>query len=400
MSEAYILNSTLEVSPVETDKYELRLPIWGGRVVASPYQVGVLTEFEEWSTPEAILKQYPFEKEATIQFLDACIGEGLLLPRLPSGKPGLPQRMQARSPIFASPRHRPDEPAAFTFLGIPMDLNTTGAPGARFGPTAMRQAGEGCRYGLDPHTLEPRGFLDFASGSQLLKGITLADAGDVFLATGEDPHDAYDRITSVVRSLLDVGTIPLILGGDHSITYPILRAFSQDQLAVIHLDAHTDLGDVEPAGLHHGNVFSMVLEKLEFVDRVYQIGLRGLIEGGQDQGHDRATPFGMDQVRSLGPEALAESVPADMPCYVSVDIDVLDPSFAPSTGTPVPAGMYPHELKAILRSISQRHDIVGMDLVEVGQPLSPADATAGLGVEALLTVADGMVRRLQSGETI
>lgn len=393
VNEEYILDATIELVLVGPDRYRVRLGASGGEVTASEDQVRLLRQFERWALPEEVLKAHPGDKDASTGFLETCIDEGILLSRLPSGKARLPERRRPATTVFGAPHHRMDAPASFVFLGVPWDGAATGA---RHGPSVLRDASACCHYEIDPTTLAPCGFVDLAAGKTLLEGSAIADAGDVNFVAGEDPHDAYDRITCVVQELVEAGSTPLIIGGDQSITYPVLRAFQHERLAVVHLDASGDLGPIELSGLCHHNAFSVVLEKLEFVERVHQIGSRGLVPATRAVAEERVGRFGMDRVRSLGPTCLAEALPDDLPYFVSVDVSVLDPSVAPSTGRPVPGGLFPHELKAILNSIATSRQVVGVEVVEVAPPASPADGTAQLGLEILLTVADG-VRRVRAG---
>ena len=394
MTEQYIVSPFLEVRSAHQDAYELVLAGMGRTLSADEYQLQLLLRFEEPATISSMLDAYPFHRAASTAFLESCVAEQFLLPADARGRPRLPALRRVEPTMMHTPHARPEDPSAFTFAGIPFDTNTTGSPGARFGPLSVRQAADGCRYGLDPVSLSPRGFIDFSSGRTMLKGVTFSDAGDVEILTGEDPTATYDRITDVASALVESGTLPIFIGGDHSITYPIVRALPYDEIGIIHFDAHTDLGDVEPAGLHHGNVFTLILERLEFVTSVHQIGLRGLYEADPDHGHKRVTWFGMDAVRSSGPEALLAQIPEGRPYYLSVDIDVLDPSFAPSTGTPVACGMFPHELKGLVRAVAEARDLVGMDIVEVGPSLGAHDSTAGIAVEVALAMADGTLLRL------
>ncbi len=363
--EEYILNPGTEVVPIEADRYELRLPLWGHTLVANAQQLASLRRFKQWALPDAVAEQ---------AWLERCLDGGFLLGRLPSGKARFPQRIRALPAMLGAPAHRADAPSALTVLGAPWSIGTSGAAG---GATAIRHASQHARYAIDP-ALRPRGFLDLASGRTLLEGVTISDAGDVRVASGEDPHDAYDRITEAVRRLLDSGTTPLILGGDHSITYPILRAFPHERLGVIQFDTRPDLGPLEPGGLDPQNVFSWVLERLEFVERIHQIGLRGLAPGGVMR-PERATWYGIDRARALGAVMLAEALPDDLPYYVSIDMRVVDPD-----------GLQPHELKSMLRAIAAAREIVGIDVVEVGRPGAVGDRYAQLAVEAALTVADSV----------
>jgi len=183
-----------------------------------------------------------------------------------------------------------------------------------------------------------------------------------------------------------------------------LRALPAARVGVLHLDAHTDLGESMPgAGIHHGNVFSVVLDKLEYVEHLTQVGLRGLVDASEQQPSELVTQVGIDALRERGVEAVVEATDPSIPYYLSLDIDVVDPSFAPATGTPVPNGLHPHELKRFLRCFAERREVIGMDVVEVAQPAGSADGTPGLAGEALLTVADaivrGLQRKLQGGDT-
>ena len=390
----YVANPLYEICDHYLDRYTLRLPGWARQVEATTYQLNLLQQFEKGAASiGAVLEAYPFHRQTSTAFLETCVSEQFLLPAGEAGRPVFPDVRRVENTIFNAPHHRPDAPSAFTFMGIPFDGNTTGAPGARFGPSSVRAASEGCRYGLSPATLQPRGFIDFSSGRTVLAGVTMSDAGDVYLATGEEPAETYDRITNAAYEVFESGTIPVFLGGDHSITYPILRAIPHDEIGVIHFDAHTDLGDIEPAGLHHGNVFSLVLQRLEFVTSIHQIGLRGLYEADPEHRHPRVSWFGVDRVRDE-PAALLDQIPSDKPYYLSVDIDVVDPAFAPSTGTPVAGGLYPHELKKMIRAVCAARTVVGMDIVEVGPPLNSADSTASVAVEAIMAMAGGLVDRL------
>lgn len=393
----WILDPLVAVLPTPEGSLRVSSPRAFGEIKASPYQIQLLLTFREARTIRETLSAYPFEKAESRLFLKACGQAGLLRPADPEGGPTAPDRVPVNPCFAGAPPLDALIPPALTFLGVPFDGNTTGFPGARFGPAAVRSAAEGLRYLLDPDTLQPAGFFDFAAGRTLLAGVSLADAGDVLVSPGEDGPELYARVTDVVRDLLELGTVPLIAGGDHSLTAPILAGFPAAPLQVLHLDAHTDLGDVDRAdgtGLHHGNVFSVVLDELPHVVELRQLGLRGMVESASALARDRVTSVGMDPLREKGAEAALEGLDPDRPTYISIDIDVVDPAFAPSTGTPVAGGLYPHELKAILRAAGRRLRVVGVDVMEVAQPLGPADGTASLAMEALLHAADGILERM------
>lgn len=370
--------------------YTVSSPYGLHEVEASPGQLRLLWSFSTPAYQDEIIAQFPFERADSRAFLQRCRQAGLLRPAGFDGRIVAPDRVQVDARFVGAPAFDESVPPQLTFLGIPFDGNTTGFPGARFGPQALRKASEGLRYLLDPSTQVPLGFYDCSSGSSLLPGVSLADAGDVHVSAGEDGPDLYDRVTKVVRGLLDAGTVPLIAGGDHSLTLPILAAYPEAPIQVVHLDAHADLGDIErgdETGLHHGNVFSVVLHQLEHVRHIRQLGLRGLMEGSGIVEHQRVCGVGMDVLRERGWYAALEGLDPALPTYVSIDIDVVDPTFAPSTGTPVPGGLFPHELKALLRAVAHRTQVVGVDVMEVGPATSAGDGTGWLAVEALLTLA-------------
>lgn len=390
----FVYNGTIEIAPGSADRYLVRSAELGRELAANAYQVNLLRAFENPSEIDAILAAFPFNRDASAEFLTRAMDAGFLLAIDDDGRTKLPQTRRTTPTIFGAPPHDPASPAAFTILGVPFDGNTTGFAGARFGPAAIRSAAETCRYALDPLTLAPLGFEDLGSGRRLLTGVSVADGGDVLVTAGEPVDDLYDRITRAVRDLLETGTIPVVLGGDHSITYPVLRAFAEDSLRIIHFDAHTDLGDIPTTGLHHGNVFSFVLDRIECVEHIHQIGLRGVMSAGASEEIERTSRIGVDLMRAEF-DRIASMIPDDGPCYLSIDIDVVDPAFAPSTGTPVAGGLFPHELKNLVHAICATHDVVGMDVVEVGHADAPADSTAHVALETLLTACDGIVRSMQ-----
>ena len=121
-----------------------------------------------------------------------------------------------------------------------------------------------------------------------------------------------------------------------------------------------------------------------------------MVEGPAPELLDDVVTIGMDQFRKGGLGQVLEALPNDMPYYLSIDIDVVDPSFAPATGTPVPGGMYPHELKDFVAEVSAARQIIGCDIVEVAHSRGPGDQTAALAAETVLTIADGIVRNTSS----
>jgi|GEM_PF-49804 len=418
MSQRYVMHPTCSLHPHDDGGFELRLPLFGRRMVVAPYFAQLLEDFAVPEDPkpkkggvhldpdvfddsvgktlDEVLARYPVRKADIRAFLNDCIADGFLVE--PSLAKAPVDRVPAEHCLAGLPAFDATKPAAFTFLGIAWDASTTGRPGARFGPSEVRQAASSLEHQLDPIAHIPLGFADMSAGKVLLRGIQVADAGDVYLAPGEPMEVAFDRVTRVASELWRSGTIPLFIGGDHAITYALLRAFAQRQqpVQVLHIDAHTDLGDALPGQrLHHGNVFEMVLRDFDDVEALVQVGLRGLYGASVIEHPIDVEQFGMDRFRQEGIDGVLNALDESLPVYVSFDIDGLDPAFAPSTGTPVPGGLFVHEVKALLREVGRRFDVIGADLVEVAGPEEALDPTAYVALEALLTLADATVEGMR-----
>jgi guanidinobutyrase / D-arginase len=256
-------------------------------------------------------------------------------------------------------------------LGVPFDTGTTYRPGARFGPSGIREGSRLLR-GLHPELdVEP-----FVAQQ-------VADAGDV----GCSPFDigeAIGQIETAARALLgDVGHV-IALGGDHTIALPLLRAVAAKfgKVALVHFDAHLDTWDTYfGAAYTHGTPFRRAAEEGLFAGDVStHVGIRGSIFTRQDLTDDRGFGFGIVgafdyEARSI--EEIAADIrrrAGDAPVYVSIDIDVMDPAHAPGTGTPEAGGLTSRELLATLRALDGLH-LVGADVVEVAPAYDHAELT-------------------------
>ena len=271
-------------------------------------------------------------------------------------------------------------------VGAPMDDLVSDRPGARFGPRAIRAAS--CPPG--PH-LETKvdAFAD----------LRIADFGDAAVLPG-DAARSHAAIEALVGEVVDAGAIPIVLGGDHSIAEPDIRACAtrHGPLGLIHFDTHTDTGrEVFGVEVSHGTPMFRLVEQGHVDPRRYvQIGLRGYWPGETEFGWQRErgiTSFFAHDVEALGIDEIvrrAIELAGGGPTFVSVDVDVLDPAFAPGTGTPEPGGITSRELLRACRHVGQHLDVVGADVVEVIPTLvSSADVTA--------LVADRIVRELLTG---
>lgn len=264
-------------------------------------------------------------------------------------------------------------------LGAPFDGATTLRPGARFGPAAIREAS----LLLRPYN-EPLGFSPFAA-------VQVADAGDA-AANPLDVDEAHRAIEARAAELHGAGARVLGLGGDHSVALPLLRAAARRHgpLSLLQLDAHIDTWDSYfGARVTHGTIFRRAAEEGALdARRSVQIGLRGSMYAPEDYEENAALGFrtllarDFDERGVAGALALAGSV-LRSPVYVSLDIDVLDPAFAPGTGTPEAGGLTSRELLALLRGLAPTGlDVVAADVVEVCPPYDPAGQTATAAANA------------------
>jgi agmatinase len=248
--------------------------------------------------------------------------------------------------------------------GIPFDQATTNRPGARFGPQAIRRAS--AMFEGDPQY--PFGLDPFAT-------LTVIDYGDCALDFGR-PMEAAEAIERQATAIIASGAQLLSLGGDHFVTYPLLRAHAarHGPLALIQFDAHQDTWEDEPARISHGAFIGRaVREGLIDGARSIQIGIR--THAPNDFGIDIVTVADLDTLTPAGIAKRTLNRVGGAKAYLSFDIDCLDPAFAPGTGTPVAGGLSSREALAILRALAGV-DFVGADVVEVSPPYDHADITA------------------------
>jgi len=261
-------------------------------------------------------------------------------------------------------------------VGVPMDLGVTNRAGARFGPRAVRDVE---RIGPYNHALgvAPRG------------ECRAADIGDVPLRSRFSLDNSIEDIAAFYVRLGEAGVRPLSVGGDHSITFPILQGLGRDRpVGLVHIDAHCDtMGEIDGSKFHHGGPFRQaVLSGVLDPERTIQIGIRGPAEALWGFSYESGMMvLHIEDVDRLGIEAVIEkarAVVGDGPTYISFDVDGLDPAFAPGTGTPEAGGLTPREAQAILRGLAGI-DIIGGDVVEVAPQYDPTSNTAMVGAQML-----------------
>ncbi len=268
------------------------------------------------------------------------------------------------------------------FVGIPMDIGTSNRAGTRHGPRQIRD---------ESRMLRP---YNMATGAAPFEHLQVADIGDVPINTF-DLKKSVDIITEFHAGILAHGAIPLTLGGDHTLTWPILRAMRDRHgpVALIHVDAHADINDAMfGEKVAHGCPFRRAWEDGCLLnDRVFQIGLRGTGYAPEDFGWGRRQGWTVVQAeacwhRSLTPlMAKIRTAIGDAPVYLSFDIDSLDPAFAPGTGTVEPGGLTIWQALEIVRGCAGLR-LVGGDLVEVSPPYDPSGNTALIGANLLYEI--------------
>ncbi|TDG03553.1 agmatinase [Paraburkholderia guartelaensis] len=272
-------------------------------------------------------------------------------------------------------------------IGVPMDLGVSNRNGARFGPRALR-------------TIERVGPYNHVLKCSPTRDIKVADIGDVPFRSRFHLADCHSDIESTYQAIKSAGVIPLSVGGDHSITLPILRVLGKDQpVALIHIDAHCDTGGpFDGCRFHHGGPFRhAVLEGLVDPTRTIQIGIRGSAEYHWEFSYESGmTVVHAEDVQRDGIESVIErarEIVGDVPVYLSFDIDGLDPAFAPGTGTPEVGGLTVREVQALLRGLAGIN-IIGGDVVEVAPQYDATTNTAHAGAQVLFEILSLLCVRL------
>lgn len=262
-----------------------------------------------------------------------------------------------------------------SLLGVPLDANSSHMRGPALGPAAIRAA---LHSGSGNHSSE---------ASVEVVG-ELDDIGDVDVANVVGSHADADLITTAIRQQLDVGRQTITLGGDHSITYPILRAFREhhDNLTVVHIDAHPDLyDDLDGNPLSHASPFARALEN-GCMTKLVQIGIRTATPHQREQ----ASRWGVTMIPA---RKLSDFDPTALtgPIYLSVDIDGLDPAVAPGVSHHEPGGLTVRELLDIIDALPG--PLVGADVVELNPTRDLVDMTAMVGAKLVKEIAAAMLER-------
>ena len=285
------------------------------------------------------------------------------------------------------PASRDLSKADVAIVGVPMDMTVLYRSGARFGPRAIRDASGQLRpHHWDPALLEPP-----------FDSLRIIDYGDIDVFPGYI-EQTYEQIQDGIARMVEAGVFPVVLGGDHGTTLPVLRALAKrhNKMSLVHFDAHPDFWEGVPERpYHHGTVFRRATEEgLIDPQSSVQIGIRGSISANLID-KTRAAGFHLLTATEFAAQGVVATL-ADIqrvargPVYVSLDIDAVDPAYAPGTGTPEVAGLTSREIVSLVRGLGGLQ-MVGFDVVEVAPAYDSAEITALLAAnlvfEFLLVLA-------------
>ncbi|MEY4696047.1 MAG: SpeB arginase/agmatinase/formimionoglutamate hydrolase [Pseudomonadota bacterium] len=272
--------------------------------------------------------------------------------------------------------------AEVAVMGAPFDFGTQFRAGARFGPRAVREASTLFSFG---HA----GAYDHEDDCIYLgPEVRIVDIGDADIVH-TNTEKSHANIRAGVEAMLAAGALPVVIGGDHSINIPCIEAFAgHGDIHILQIDAHLDFVD-ERHGVRngHGNPMRRAAEK-PYVTGLTQVGIRNVSSTARE-GYEAARAMGSDilsvrQMRALGPQGVVERIPKGARVYVTLDIDGFCPSIAPGTGTPSHGGFLYYEVLEMLQAVARRHEVVGMDLVEVAPDYDQTGSTAILAAQVLL----------------
>jgi agmatinase len=296
--------------------------------------------------------------------------------------------------------------AGAVIVGAPFDGGTSHRPGCRFGPQAIRVTDYLPHDGERPH---------LALGIDPLRELAVVDVGDVEMLPGEI-EESLERLEEAVAAVATSGSLPVVLGGDHTIALPdvkgVARSTGWGNVSVIHFDAHADTADTQFGSLYgHGTPMRRLIESGAVRgDRFFQIGLRGYWPGPETlvwMAERGMRSYHMSEIGARGlDECLSEvSTAALDDCdwvFLSVDIDVVDPGMAPGTGTPEPGGFTGRQLLDAVGRLSRELPVRGMDVVEVSPPYDHAEVTAYLANRVVLEALSGIAwrRAMEDGRTV
>ncbi len=279
--------------------------------------------------------------------------------------------------------------ADVAFLGVPFDQGTGGRPGARYGPDAVRDWPRVYSY-EDPsgQQRQAEGYFDIDERDERLLGVTMADCGNVTIVPSEVIRN-FRKLTQATEKIVERGAFPVVVGGDHAITFPVVRGLSKfGPLNVVHFDAHMDYTHETQGVLYtHGSPIRRCRE-LDFVDHITSLGIRAARRRPYEESQrDGSLIISTRRFKELGPQGVVDLIPSGENLYVTFDIDVMDPSQAPGTGTPEVGGLYYEEARDCLVALVERDNLVAFDVVvEVAPPYDSSEITTQLAARLIIDV--------------
>ncbi len=300
----------------------------------------------------------------------------------------------AQRPLLTAPEQLDSWQPDVAVVGAPFDLGTTNRPGARFGPRALR----GGAY--------ESGTYHLSYGLEIFDHVEVVDYGDAHCPHGM-VEKSLDNIKSRVHDIASRGIVPLTMGGDHTVTWPAATAvadvYGYGNVGMVHFDAHADTADTIDGNLaSHGTPMRRLIESGAIPGRNFiQIGLRSywpsqdVWEWMAEQGMrwhlmDEIWERGFQAVMA---DAVQEALDGPELLYISIDIDSLDPAYAPGTGTPEPGGLVAADLLRMVRKLAYEHNVVGMDVVEVAPAYDHADCTVNVANRLFMECLAGMAAK-------
>ena len=304
----------------------------------------------------------------------------------------IPKPYAGYSTLLRAAQNNNLEELDIALIGVPFDIGVTNRPGARLGPKQIRE--------LSAMAGGPMHHVSRIIPAQLCR---YADYGDVNIESTYNLDQGIQEIESYYQKVSDAGVIPLTAGGDHSITYPILKAVGRDEaVGLIHIDAHADTGgQFHDSKFHHGGPFrNAALAGVLDPERTIQIGIRGRAEPHWDFSYDSGMRIvHIEEFYKMGLKKVideARSIVGKYPTYISFDVDGIDSAYTPGTGTPEIGGLTPLEVQQLIRGL-RGLNLVGGDVVEVAPPYDPSGNTALVAAtmmwEMLCVIADSFAAR-------
>lgn len=288
-----------------------------------------------------------------------------------------------------------DLDADFAIVGVPNDMTTAWRSGARMGPRSIRE--QSSLYAFGSGYDHERDIVYDNSG------IKVVDCGDVSIING-DVEQSHENTEEFIRKIVEKGTIPIVLGGDHSITSPVAFALeNHKKVNVVQIDAHLDWLKDSSGQRYTLSSPMRRMSEMNHINKMAQLGIRG-VGSSQKEDFDDARAYGSTilsprQVRKMGIEEALANMPNGEKYYVTIDIDGLDASIAPGAGSPSPGGFFYDEVSDILEAIAKKGDVIGFDLVEVNPLYDPSGVTSQIAARLIIDFINYIIFEKKLKET-